>query len=141
VKKRLTDNVENIELYNIVCDSLGINPAPNNGTLRLPFKPVGHYTDIDAPKLETPYDPPAHGVGEDPSKAAPVEPELPAPPAEPESPTEPTTPEAPSDPTQPAQPEKPKKGKLHKWWEWIAGTFEDAKKKLKGMFGKDKDDA
>lgn len=32
---------ENIEVYNIVCDSLGIQPKPNNGTLRLPLKPVG----------------------------------------------------------------------------------------------------
>jgi predicted AlkP superfamily pyrophosphatase or phosphodiesterase len=28
---------QNIEVYNLVCDSLGIPPVPNNGTLRLPF--------------------------------------------------------------------------------------------------------
>lgn len=32
---------ENIEIYNIVCDSLNLVPKPNNGTLRLPLKPVG----------------------------------------------------------------------------------------------------
>ncbi|KAI4175267.1 MAG: hypothetical protein LQ343_001803 [Gyalolechia ehrenbergii] len=32
---------QNIEVYNIVCDSLGIEPKPNNGTLRLPLKPIG----------------------------------------------------------------------------------------------------
>jgi hypothetical protein len=32
---------QNIEVYNIVCDSLGIEGRPNNGTLRLPLKPVG----------------------------------------------------------------------------------------------------
>jgi hypothetical protein len=28
---------QNIEVYNLVCDSLGIPPVPNNGTLRLPL--------------------------------------------------------------------------------------------------------
>lgn len=32
------DAFQNTEVYNIVCDSLGIEPLPNNGTLRLPLK-------------------------------------------------------------------------------------------------------
>jgi predicted AlkP superfamily pyrophosphatase or phosphodiesterase len=48
---------QNIELYNIVCDSIGVKPAPNNGTLRLPLKPVGLHTDPDTPPNETPPDP------------------------------------------------------------------------------------
>ncbi|KAL9119344.1 MAG: hypothetical protein Q9187_004101 [Circinaria calcarea] len=36
---------QNIEVYNIICDSLGIIPKPNNGTLRLPFKPIGLHFD------------------------------------------------------------------------------------------------
>ena len=32
---------QNIEIYNIVADSLGVVPASNNGTLRLPLKPIG----------------------------------------------------------------------------------------------------
>jgi predicted AlkP superfamily pyrophosphatase or phosphodiesterase len=48
---------ENIELYNIICDSIGITPVPNNGTLRLPLKPVGLHTDPDTPPNETPVDP------------------------------------------------------------------------------------
>lgn len=36
---------ENTEVYNIVCDSLGIEPKPNNGTLRLPLKPIGLHSD------------------------------------------------------------------------------------------------
>ena len=54
--------LENIEVYNIVCDSLGVDPQPNNGTLRLPFKPVGLHSDEGTPTLETPNDPPAHSV-------------------------------------------------------------------------------
>lgn len=36
---------ENTEVYNIVCDSLSIQPKPNNGTMRLPLKPVGLHSD------------------------------------------------------------------------------------------------
>ena len=41
------DVFQNIEIYNIICDSLGIVPNPSNGTLRLPLKPVGiHEEDV-----------------------------------------------------------------------------------------------
>lgn len=46
-------------MYNILCDSLGIDPLPNNGTLRLPFKPAGLHSDENAPAVEQPADPPA----------------------------------------------------------------------------------
>ena len=36
---------ENTEVYNIVCDSLRIESKPNNGTLRLPLKPIGLHSD------------------------------------------------------------------------------------------------
>lgn len=48
--------IENIEVYNIICDSLGISPKPNNGTLRLPLKPVGLHTPETS--VEDPSDPP-----------------------------------------------------------------------------------
>ncbi|KAL2150298.1 hypothetical protein VTH82DRAFT_7974 [Thermothelomyces myriococcoides] len=38
---------QNIEVYNMLCDSVGIKPAPNNGTLRLPLKPIGLH-DVSA---------------------------------------------------------------------------------------------
>jgi predicted AlkP superfamily pyrophosphatase or phosphodiesterase len=47
--------VENIEVYNIVCDSLNLIPQPNNGTLRLPLKPVGTHSPETTP--EEPMDP------------------------------------------------------------------------------------
>ena len=49
--------VENIEVYNIICDSLQIEPASNNGTLRLPFEPVGSHLDPHAPVEEVPDGP------------------------------------------------------------------------------------
>lgn len=48
------DPFQNIEVYNLVCDSLGIVPKPNNGTLRLPLKPVGVHDDT--PPKELPGD-------------------------------------------------------------------------------------
>ena len=44
-------------MYNIVCDSIGVIPKPNNGTLRLPLKPVGLHSDPEVPVEETPPDP------------------------------------------------------------------------------------
>ncbi|KAK3365266.1 Phosphodiest-domain-containing protein [Lasiosphaeria ovina] len=35
------DNFQNIEVYNMLCDSVGIEPVQNNGTLRLPLTPIG----------------------------------------------------------------------------------------------------
>ncbi|KAK2735258.1 hypothetical protein FQN57_001202 [Myotisia sp. PD_48] len=49
---------QNIEVYNILCDSLRIQPVPNNGTLRLPLKPVGLHSDDGAPPVENVQDPP-----------------------------------------------------------------------------------
>ena len=46
---------QNTEVYNIVCDSLGLTPVINNGTLRLPLKPSGVH-DFDHP-VEVPGDP------------------------------------------------------------------------------------
>jgi hypothetical protein len=42
-------------VYNIICDSVGIPAQPNNGTLRLPLKPIGEHKDVDTPP--TPEDP------------------------------------------------------------------------------------
>ncbi|EXJ81741.1 ectonucleotide pyrophosphatase/phosphodiesterase family member 1/3 [Capronia coronata CBS 617.96] len=57
---------QNIEVYNIVCDSLGIAPHPNNGTLRLPLKPEGLHSDPGQPELETPADPGDDVEGKEP---------------------------------------------------------------------------
>lgn len=51
----MVEPFQNIEVYNIVCDSLGLEPKPNNGTLRLPLKPVGRHDE--APPAEIPEDP------------------------------------------------------------------------------------
>ncbi|CZS91545.1 related to nucleotide diphosphatase [Rhynchosporium graminicola] len=48
---------QNIEVYNIICDSLNLVPNPNNGTIRLPLKTVGTHTQETS--SEEPGDPEA----------------------------------------------------------------------------------
>lgn len=44
---------QNTEVYNIVCDSLGLQPKRNNGTIRLPFTVSGlHDPDAEAMVLD-----------------------------------------------------------------------------------------
>lgn len=50
---------QNIEVYNILCDSLGIVPHGNNGTMRLPMRTEGLHSDYDSVVLEPPKDDPA----------------------------------------------------------------------------------
>lgn len=47
---------QNIEVYNILCDSVGLSPMANNGTLRLPLSPIGFHETPDT-GLDTPPDP------------------------------------------------------------------------------------
>ncbi|KAK4125304.1 Phosphodiest-domain-containing protein [Parathielavia appendiculata] len=47
---------QNIEVYNMLCDSVGITPTLNNGTLRLPLKPIGLHDDASTSKLDPPSD-------------------------------------------------------------------------------------
>ncbi|GKT42405.1 putative quercetin 2,3-dioxygenase [Colletotrichum spaethianum] len=43
------DVFQNINVYNILCDSVGLIPEPNNGTLRLPLSPIGTHKLEDTP--------------------------------------------------------------------------------------------
>ncbi|MCJ1401926.1 hypothetical protein MMC11_005143 [Xylographa trunciseda] len=74
---------QNTEVYNIVCDSLGIIPRPNNGTLRLPLTPIGLHSDKSMPAEEPAIDPPPPSLPAQPSISATVD----------SSPTEAITPE------------------------------------------------
>jgi predicted AlkP superfamily pyrophosphatase or phosphodiesterase len=54
---------QNVELYNIVCDSLGVAPRPNNGSVRLPFATLGVHGDVLPEDLPEDLVPVEHGVG------------------------------------------------------------------------------
>ncbi|KAJ5900052.1 Type I phosphodiesterase/nucleotide pyrophosphatase/phosphate transferase [Penicillium taxi] len=117
------ENFQNIEVYNILCDSLGITPLPNNGTLRLPLKPVGLHSDSNAPVLEIPSDPPTPT----PSTVEVPEPTSPASDA-PEQPADPSSEDQPA--TDPSEGEKAHStwwstlwNKVDEWKEWAGEVF------------------
>ncbi|KAF1992100.1 Phosphodiest-domain-containing protein [Aulographum hederae CBS 113979] len=152
---------QNIEVYNIICDSIGVEPIANNGTLRLPLKPVGLHSDPKAPIADVPDDLPADAASaaskaHSPSSVpTPVEqPTLPIlksssvpvpvaskPPPSPSMPPSPSKPSAapsqaaePSPSATPADDEKPHT--LAGWWEWLSGKLDDAKDWAQGLVDK-----
>jgi predicted AlkP superfamily pyrophosphatase or phosphodiesterase len=133
---KVTDNyaTENINVYNILCDSLGIEPQPNNGTLRLPLKPVGSHDAEN--QQEPPADPPSPAETSHPTKFVhPERPTIPGAPAPNPTPTpvltvdQPTMPSKPSSTqTDAAQPTHAAKegdedesveGAIKGWWDWF----------------------
>lgn len=55
-RKIANAGVENTEVYNILCGSVGLTPMPNNGTLHLPLRTIGMHESPDT-GLDTPPDP------------------------------------------------------------------------------------
>ena len=99
-------------MYNILCDSLGVDPLPSNGTLRLPLKPVGLHSDENVPVLDTPSDPPQTTTSADP----PVQTAQPSP--------EPTKP---ANTSAPAGDESDESGENGSWWDTVWNKFDDFK--------------
>jgi hypothetical protein len=129
-------------VYNILCDSVGMKPIPNNGTLRLPLKTVGlHEPDAT---IDEPEDPePDQVSGESATTATSTSP------AETISVTEPNV-QPPTiigvDPVDPPQDpesstvdsasdsnEGPKEFKSWQdYWAWLTGKVDDLWHKLTG---------
>ena len=122
---------QNIEVYNIVCDSLGITPKPNNGTLHLPLKTVGIHDA--APPVEVSEDPPINDMLG--FEAAPAK-------------TEDTTLQTPQAaasvneavPTRPVVHDGEKAEDDNKdknlWWEWVTGKIDGIKDWATGLLDK-----
>lgn len=115
--------LQNIEVYNIICDTLHITPRPNNGTIRLPLTPVGLHSDQELPQPEIPADPPFKDGNEASSEDADVPavkigvdvPDL-----------EPTRPVVHDSSSQP--PEKSQKMKTSApWWTYVTAKLEAAR--------------
>jgi hypothetical protein len=132
----------NIDVYNIVCDSLGIEPVPNNGTLRLPLKPIGLHSDAGAPALDTPPDLPEQAVGHATASAGAEKAAA--------SSTVATTSAAAAYgvQTSPPQPERRPgvendggfdddgdDGQSYTIWEWLRESLDEIKSRIKGVFG------
>ncbi|KAK5944493.1 hypothetical protein PMZ80_003775 [Knufia obscura] len=106
---------QNIEVYNIVCDSLGMASHSNNGTIRLPMKTVGLHSDMTEP-LELPKDDPADI--DNMSGNATVYPDAATPTSEPEKDTGSVP------PVEQSATEEDAKGS---WWQYLHEQLEKAK--------------
>ncbi|KAL4885245.1 nucleotide pyrophosphatase family protein [Aspergillus karnatakaensis] len=141
------DVFQNINVYNILCDSLGITPHPNNGTLRLPLKPSGLHSDEEAPAIDNPSDPPAtqaQSQSETPAQSqnvasttAPVASETQSDPG-----SDPAPPAA--SPSDSAKPDSEAEGNsaedvVDSWWESIWGKVEDVEDWVSNLFESVKD--
>ncbi|KAF2675277.1 Phosphodiest-domain-containing protein [Microthyrium microscopicum] len=124
----------NINVYNIVCDSIGLKPVPNNGTVRLPLKPLGLHSDPHAPTLEVPEDLPEKGPGSVPTAPVSAKSSAISPTQSPtESPTQPPVPSPvvpePKKDEDTKETEKPKS-----IWDWLKDSWDELKDKVEGIF-------
>lgn len=99
---------------------MGIEPHPNNGTLRLPLKPIGLHSDKNTPALERPADPPGQ-----PSTiiAAPPEPTSPAS----EAPAESSNPDSDREDEKVSTWWGPLYDKFEEWKHWTSDLFSSVK--------------
>ncbi|KAI1194285.1 alkaline-phosphatase-like protein [Nemania serpens] len=157
------ETFQNINVYNILCDSIGMEPIPNNGTLRLPLKIVGLHSDEAV--LEQPEDPVSTStseaaatgvtsilptatatpsstqkpttvsVGVDPVEG---EPKRPTRPAKPETSTEPQASGKPLEGPheEPEKPEKPEENKGSSWWAPFKETLDWVKDQFNQLVDK-----
>ncbi|KAF2636614.1 Phosphodiest-domain-containing protein [Massarina eburnea CBS 473.64] len=126
----LVEPFQNTHLYNIICDSIGIEPAPNNGTLRLPLKPVGLHTDPELPSDEELADP-LPSLTSSPS-SSPSSPHFSASLSSPSSPPTKIPTLAPS-PTQSALPAQSSSASKESWWEWLTHKADHAESWVEGF--------
>ena len=122
---------ENVEVYNIVCDSLGIEPLPNNGTLRLPLNPVGLHSDENTPPLGRPSDPPQ-------STSTTTVPPQPTSPVS-ASPVSTTPVSAAPGETTPTAGSGSKEGQGSTWWSGVWDKLEEWKEWTSELFAAEKD--
>ncbi|CAD0081623.1 unnamed protein product [Aureobasidium vineae] len=142
------DVFQNIEVYNLVCDSVGILPKENNGTLRLPLKPIGLHESMppaDIPE-DMPEDSVSSGGSDELSATATASTEASSKVAETISsltqasrPTIVTTDAAaPSRPVihdDVSQEDEDKNGKdTNLWWDWVKGKLDGAKDWATGVY-------
>ncbi|KAI1872279.1 hypothetical protein JX265_001603 [Neoarthrinium moseri] len=136
---------QNIEVYNILCDSVGMDPMPNNGTLRLPLKTVGLHDTESAP--ERPADPEPSPAAAEPTTTedsatgvmtiSPIEassaadPDEGPPTAVGVDPSEPPQEQSPDDGNE-GEEDEPSFDSLSDYWDWLTGKLDDLWSKISG---------
>ena len=128
------DVFQNTEVYNIVCDSLGVEPRPNNGTLRLPLRPVGLHGD--EPKEDPPQDLPAPSGGTLMASAVSASPTATASVA-PDAESEDAGDEGTDDDPDGNDDDDESPGGF---WDYLADKLEEARQWLSELFGSNSDD-
>ncbi|KYG43388.1 hypothetical protein M433DRAFT_71773 [Acidomyces richmondensis BFW] len=151
----LLEPFQNTEVYNIVCDSIGINPVPNNGSLRLPLNPQDKHNSNDPP--EVPDDPqdsddlvlPDKAQPHTTTHSPPVTPHvlnrpdfmLPTEGVPTVSPTSPAQSVGDASPPMPAEHDDITYGEKHeginRWWDWVSGKIEVIKGWASTFWNKD----
>jgi hypothetical protein len=111
-----------------------MKPLPNNGTLRLPLRPIGLHNDEDAPALDSPEDPPAsttvRPVRPDPLPSAP-----PSPPSSSPSPSpSPGSPDSADSPDSPDSGADNPESKPSSWWTEMKESLESFKEWVSEVF-------
>lgn len=125
---------QNIEVYNIICDSLGIKPHPNNGTLRLPLKTDGFHDD-DAPNVETPPDSPSQPPSSDEIRPGHMERPNQGPPLRPGASSSSSIAND-SQPEQGHATEEQKENTKTSWWDFFHSELEKAREWAKEVIEK-----
>ncbi|KAI5196451.1 Phosphodiest-domain-containing protein [Aureobasidium subglaciale] len=143
---------QNIEVYNLICDSIGVVPKPNNGTLRLPLRPIGLHDSM--PPNDIPEDLPEDSSNEvsfesslassssDPIGVATGSTIMVSSSTQASRPTIVTT-DAAAAPTRPvihddvSQEDEDNNGKdVNLWWDWVKGKLDGAKDWATGVYDK-----
>ncbi|KAI1378977.1 ectonucleotide pyrophosphatase/phosphodiesterase family member 3 [Hypoxylon crocopeplum] len=135
---------QNINVYNILCDSIGMKAMPNNGTLHLPLKIVGLHdpeTVLEEPPDPVPTEPTSEeDVATGAMSILPVETTVNA--AEPSSTVgvDPVVEEKPEEQNPPPQEDDETEDDDSSWWQntwdWVKDKFDGLIDKVKGI-GKD----
>jgi predicted AlkP superfamily pyrophosphatase or phosphodiesterase len=132
------DAFQNTEVYNLVCDSVGVKPKPNNGTLHLPLKPIGLHSSI--PPTDFPEDLPEDSISSlDPTgsdvEAAGTTAALTQVMRPTVITTDAATPSRPVIHDNVSQEEEDKNSKdINLWWEWVKGKLDGAKEWASGLY-------
>ncbi|KAK1492235.1 type I phosphodiesterase/nucleotide pyrophosphatase [Colletotrichum tamarilloi] len=141
------DNFQNINVYNILCDSVGLIPEPNNGTLRLPLTTMGtHKSEDTPPEPEDPVPPytttqvpapastPPEGQSATPDKSIQVDP---VPQPTPSAPASNDDEKGDDEESDGADEDAMQKGKeaMIGVWDWLKDKFGKVWDKIKGSKG------
>ncbi|KAI1488935.1 ectonucleotide pyrophosphatase/phosphodiesterase family member 1 [Biscogniauxia mediterranea] len=135
------ETFQNINVYNILCDSVGIEPMPNNGTLRLPLQVVGLHdpeTVFEEPEDPVPVSSVTATSDDQTAGMISILPVATSSPSQESSPSEEPSPIVEVDPVdeKPDDSDSDDESNSGSWWDNIQNTIDWVKNKLDGFIDK-----